>query len=248
MFKKVSDAPRVEPGAEEGGKGPSVNPKKIYDDAANWEASRAIQLEKSEARAWRVAGASVFLTILAIASVIVMLPLKRVDGFLVREDKATGAIEVVGSIDNHSISYDEARDKYWLKEYVLAREGYEWQTLQRDYDLVGMLSSPNIGAAYAKLYEGENSLDQKYGAQVSARVHIVSVVPNGKGTATVRFSRTVKRNDDPSGGSATTTHWIATIGYEYLGTKRMSSSARLSNPFGFQVMSYRVDPEQRSTP
>jgi len=229
------------PGAGPGGDGGKPT-KKIYEDAANWEASRAVQLERSERRAWRVAGASVCVTVLALASIVVMLPLKRVDGFLVREDKTSGAIEIVGSIDNQSITFDEARDQYWLKEYVLARENYDWATLQKDYNLVGLLSNPNVGASYAGLFQGDNALDKKYGAQVQARVHIISVVPNGRGTATVRFTRTVKRVDDPTNGG-TTTNWIATFGYEYLGTKRMSSSARLANPFGFQVTSYRVDPE-----
>ena len=39
------------------------------------------------------------------------------------------------------------------------------------------------------------------------------------------------------------TSWIATIGYEYRKISKMKEDDRLKNPIGFQVLSYRVDPE-----
>ena len=37
--------------------------------------------------------------------------------------------------------------------------------------------------------------------------------------------------------------WVATIAFEYRNPSVIKESQRLVNPFGFQVLSYRVDPE-----
>lgn len=68
------------------------------------------------------------------------------------------------------------------------------------------------------------------------------MVPTGKNTGTVRFIKTTKRMDQ-EGSPGTTTKWVATVAYEYRNTALIKESARLVNPFGFQVLTYRVDPE-----
>jgi type IV secretion system protein VirB8 len=70
---------------------------------------------------------------------------------------------------------------------------------------------------------------------------VLSVVPNGKGIATVRFIKHIKRVNQEGEGEIQ--HWVATISYEYRNPSKMKESLRLQNPFGFQVLSYRVDPE-----
>lgn len=37
-------------------------------------------------------------------------------------------------------------------------------------------------------------------------------------------------------------HWVATINFKYVG-KPTTEAGRLNNPLGFQVISYRADPE-----
>ena len=61
-------------------------------------------------------------------------------------------------------------------------------------------------------------------------------------TAQVRFEKTVIPVNAGSNKERTSQRLIATIGYQYLNTPQQES-ARLVNPLGLQVMSYRVDPE-----
>ena len=84
--------------------------------------------------------------------------------------------------------------------------------------------------------------DPTYGKTVRATVEILSLVPAGKNIGTVRFSKTTKRVDQEN-APGTVTKWVATVAYEYHSTSLIKESARLVNPFGFQVLSYRVDPE-----
>ena len=212
----------------------------IFTDALDWEAARALDLERSARRAWWVAGAAVVLTLLSWLALVLVLPLKQTIPYLLRVDNATGVPDIVTTLAERRVGFDEVMDKYWLKTFVQARETYDWYTLQKDYTTVGLLSSPTVGAEYAKLFEGAEALDKKWGNTIRATVEIVSIVPTVKGTATVRFRKTTKRVADPGPGEGAS--WVATLAYEYRNPSHIKESLRLINPFGFQVLSYRVDP------
>lgn len=221
---------------------PSTDPaQQQFDKALDWEASRIQSIEKSERRAWKVAFTGVGVSVLLTVAIVAMMPLKETVPYVIRVDNATGVPDIVTALDSKGVGYDEVMDKYWLAQYVRARETYDWYTLQKDYNTVGLLSSQQVGASYAALFEGKEALDKTYGTSVRATVEIVSVVPNGRGTGTVRFIKTTKRVDDD--GPGTVTKWVATVAYEYRNPSLISESQRLVNPFGFQVLSYRVDPE-----
>ena len=215
--------------------------KNIHQEALDWEASRIHAIEISERRAWKITFSAVFLLLISWITIVLMMPLKETIPYVVRVDNTTGVPDIVTTMKDKSVGYDDVMDKYWLANYVRARESYDWYTLQKDYDIVGLLSSVNVGSQYAKLFEGENALDKKLGRKYVTTVHILSVVPNGKGIATIRFMKRTKIVDTQNEG--VNENYLATISYEYQNPSRMKESVRLINPFGFQVLSYRVDPE-----
>lgn len=215
--------------------------KTIYEEALDWEASRIYMVENSERRAWLIAFFAVSLSVISWVAIVFMMPLKETIPYVVRVDNVTGVPDIVTTLRDKKITYNDVMDKYWLATYVRSRETYDWYTLQKDYDTVGLLSSPNVGSEYAKLFAGDKALDKTFGNNTSATVEVVSVVPNGKGIATVRFIKHIKQVNQESDGE--TNSWVATIGYEYRNPSVMKESMRLVNPFGFQVVSYRVDPE-----
>jgi type IV secretion system protein VirB8 len=213
----------------------------VFDQAIDWEASRVQTIERSERRAWFVAFAGVAVTVLSWLAIVLMMPLKEMVPYVIRVDSATGVPDIVTALDTKGVGFDEAMDKYWMAQYVRARETYDWYTLQKDYNTVGLLSSSPVGASYAAQFEGKDALDKKFGSVVRATVEIMSIVPNGRGVGTVRFVKTTRRTDDD--GPGTVTKWVATVAYEYRNPSLIRESQRLINPFGFQVLSYRVDPE-----
>lgn len=214
----------------------------LHDAALNWESSRVLMIEKSERRAWTIAMFAVGSAIALVISIALMLPLKESTPYVIRVDDATGIPDIITAMDTKGVQFDEVMDKYWLAQYVRAHETYDWYTLQKDYDTVGLLSSARVGQEYAALFDGKDALDKRYSNSVRVTVEIVSVVPNGKGIGTVRFTKNTKRADDPK-SPGTITKWVATVAYEYRNPSMIRESARLVNPFGFQVLSYRVDPE-----
>jgi len=215
--------------------------QEYFEDANSWEASRLLNLEKSEGRAWKIVYVACSVTFLSWLAIVLMMPLKESIPYVIRVDNTTGVPDIVTTIKDKKVTGDDVMNKYWLAKYVRSRETYDWYTLQEDYDTVGLLSSDDTGKAYAVQFNGNDALDKKYGKATRVTVSIISAVPTSASTGTVRFSKTVKRVDDDGPGA--TTKWIATIGFEYRSSAFIKESQRLINPFGFQVMSYRVDPE-----
>jgi len=236
MFRKSSS--RVEPGAHGG---VEQNP---FDQNLNWEAERIASLGKSERRAWRVAGGACVLTVAAIAAIAGLTPLKEREPYVIRVDNTTGHVDIITALDEKAVSYDEVMDTYWLRKFLVARETYDWYTIQADYDTVGALASPTVARDYASLFEGADALDKRWGRNYRVRVEITSVTPgtNGNGIGTVRFTKHGGRPEDAP-GTGQVTRWIATVGYEYRNPSKMKSGARYTNPLGFTVTSYRIDPE-----
>lgn len=216
-------------------------PRDEYDKALDWEASRILLTERSEKRAWRWAGIAMGLLVLSWVAIVLMMPLKQTVPYVIRVNNATGVPDIVTTMNSKGVAFDDVMDKYWVARYIRTREVYDWYSLQQDYDTVGMLSSPVVGKEYAQQYAGERGLDKVYGATTRRLVEVLSVVPSGNGSATVRFSTKTGPVDGASPPKIE--GWVATVSYAYRNPSVMPESFRLTNPFGFQVMSYRVDPE-----
>lgn len=216
--------------------------KDIHDQNNEWEANKQLDDAKSKKTAWIIAGVAVGIAALEAIGIASILPLKEVVPFVYRTNTETGVPDLITLMQDKKITGEDAGDKYWLAKFVIARETYQWNVLQDDYNLVGLLSSPSVGAAYASLFEGKDSLEKTYGKSVEATVKVISAIPNGNGTGTVRYIKTTKRVDQDN-SQAVVERFVATIGYEYRSISRMKESERLINPFGFQVLSWRADPE-----
>jgi len=79
----------------------------------------------------------------------------------------------------------------------------------------------------------------RYPRTTRVETAIKSVSPLGPQTALVRFET---RRRDQDGQAAPPQPWAAVIGYRF-GDKALSVTDRWLNPLGFEVVSYRRDPE-----
>ena len=214
----------------------------IFKNGLTWETSRLFEVYKSERRAWLVAkifGASFVLVCIALA---LLMPLKTVVPYVIKVDQSTGMSEILKIANKRDIPVNEMMNKYWISQYVLAREGYDWRTLNQEFTKVRELSLPNVFEPYSTQFgTHKDSLEVRLKDDFRVLVKLNSIVINSDYIATVRFVKTVYNNktlkDETSQG------WTATIGFEYFPTYEAKEENRLINPFGFKVTSYRVDPE-----
>ncbi|MBJ7483483.1 virB8 family protein [Brevundimonas sp.] len=215
--------------------------KTYFTEARRWDQDRLATAIRSRRLAWTVAGVASGLAAASVVAVILLTPLKTTEPFVVRVDRSTGAVDVVRGLSSTEgpATYDEAVSKYFLGQYVRAREGYLDPAAEESFALVSILSNGSEQRRWAEAYRGSNpqSPQNLYGSDAEAVVSIRAIGFINEGVANVRFHRTVRMAQQ-----VTESDWIATIAFTYTRAP-MSEPDRLRNPLGFQVTSYRADPE-----
>ena len=220
----------------------AVDKQELYNSALSWETARLDQLYKSEKRAWSIAKAFAACFVLCCISIMLLMPLKTVAPYVIKVNESTGMTEVLSIANKRDIPVNEMMNKYWLSQYVLARETYDWRTLNQEYVKVRELSLPNVFEPYANQFgQQKDSLEMRLKDNYRVLVKLKSIVVNSDSIATIRFEKTVVNNGTAKDES--TQGWTATIGFEYFPTFNVTEERRLVNPFGFKVTSYRIDPE-----
>lgn len=219
-----------------------------YQDARDWTIERMALKERQARLGWSVSALLIVLLLIVSAVAVVIAVKKEAYPFIVELDKSTGTTRVIDLRDPQNIPVDEMMDKYWLNLYTLSHESYDWRTLENDHARVRLMSVPAIFQTYDEQYgaDNKNSIQNKLKDKKKIICDIESVVPNGNGVATVRFT---KRLVDTYTNQEEMRHsWRATIGYEYNPTYSMEESQRLINPLGFTVTSWRTDRILEGTP
>ena len=217
-------------------------PSPSHGQAQDFEAARLDLIAKAERRAWKGAAAAAAVALAEAVAIAAMMPLKTSEPFVVEVDRQTGSSSILTVADGQPVPASEIQDKYWLSQYVLARESYDYRTLENDFIRTRELSTPPVFAPYASQFgDREGSLEKRWGDSKQIRVTLVSVVPNGNGIGTVRFIRT--QRSTATGAVESERRFTASVGYEYRPEFRATEDRRLVNPFGFRVTSYRTDEE-----
>jgi len=211
-----------------------------FDEAKSWNADRVRSAERSRTLAWTAAAGASLVAIAAVGAVAALTPLKTVEPYVVRVDRSTGAVDVVSALKTSSpVSYEEAVTKHFLAQYVRAREGWLAPAAEANFRQVSIMSTPAEQQRWSDAFRPANPQSPQvlYGTAGEALVSIRAISFVSDGVANVRFHRTVR-----VGQTADESDWIATVAFTY--TKApMGEADRLRNPLGFQVVSYRSDPE-----
>lgn len=220
---------------------PSSDLKRYFTEAKRWDQDRLASAVRSRRLAWTVAAVAGGLATAAVLAVVGLTPLKSVEPFVIRVDQATGAVDLARGLSEETgpIRYEEAVSKYFLAQYVRAREGYLDTAAEENFRLVSILSGPTEQRRWADRFRGTNpdSPQNLYGRAAEASVSIRAVGFINPEVANVRYRRTVRRAQQVEESD-----WIATIAFAYTRAP-MTEADRLRNPLGFQVLSYRSDPE-----
>lgn len=214
--------------------------KTYFDEAKSWNADRVRAAERSRRFAWVVAGLAGVVAAVSTGAVAALTPLKTVEPYVVRVDRATGAVDVMTALKTERpVTYDEAVTKHFLAQYVRAREGWLAPAAEANFRQVSIMSVPAEQQRWGDFFSANNPASPQvtYGSGGEAQVVIRAVSFVSEGVASVRFRRLERLAQQ-----VTESDWIATVAFAY--TKApMAEADRLRNPLGFQVTSYRADPE-----
>ncbi|MBE0703367.1 MAG: type IV secretion system protein [Afipia sp.] len=214
-----------------------------YKAGATWEDDTHRSLRRSRTFAWIVSGVSATVAVLSLLTLVLILPLKQFEPYVVEVDKTTGYLEIARALKPGDLSQNEAVTAANLVRYIRARETYDVREIKQNYDLAQLYSTAAASKDLTWLYTPSNpqSLDKIYGRNVSISVKVKSVSLLNRNTASVRFSTTTRRDN-----TSTTDNWVAVVKFRYTSTP-MKNEWRFDNPLGFQVTDYRRDQESAPT-
>ena len=212
-----------------------------YREAGSWADDQQEASRKSRKTAWIVAIVAGTLAVLEAIALIVLLPLKTVIPYTLMVDKTTGYVQELKPLDAQKVSPDSALTQSFLVQYVIAREEYDFSTLQADYRKVQLWSAGGARTDYVAGMQQSNpaSPQNRYPRTTLLEVRVKSVSTLSATSALVRFE-TVRR--DAGGQPQAPEAWVAVVDYSFA-AKAMSTEDRYINPLGFQVSRYRRDPE-----
>ena len=219
------------------------------EEAASWDADRDAQRARAAVAAWRVAAAGWLCAVASSVALALLVPLKRVEPYLIRVDNTTGVVDVVPAYAGHA-ALGEAVTRYFLTHYITVCERFDFAMAESDYEECGAFNSPRLNEAlYAKWNRANPSSPlnvHKDGSAEIVRIESVSFFKRASGAsdlAQVRFARVQRQGDDLPGRA---THWIASVEYRY-GMPPGDPRARSWNPLGFEVLDLGIEPEVLSS-
>lgn len=243
--KKTNNAPAQQDGQQAAAplskKQLNKEASQFIQSAKAFEQSEIERIRKFAKIAWGAAGVCLLVTGLAVGAVAALSPLKVAYPFVLRVDNNTGMTDIVSVMKEREDSYGEVVDKFWLAKYVRDREGYDWYTIQTGYDSAMLMSGAEEQNKLAQLFELPEAPYKILKNNFRVEIEIGSVAFIGNETAQVRFTKRVKPLTEGVSIPAPQ-KYIATIAYEYKSAPQ-DEQDRLINPLGFQVLSYRADPE-----
>jgi type IV secretion system protein VirB8 len=216
-----------------------------FAEAASWDADRFAHARRSARRAWQVAGAGWLCATAASLALILLLPLKRVEPFVVRVDNTTGVVDVVPVYTAHAQA-EQTVTRYFLTHYVTVCERFNFSTAESDYEECGAFHTAQRNQAWYALWNPNNPSSPlnlyKDGTSVRSQVTSVSFFKRANGIGDLAQVRYVKAKRIAGSSTEETTHWIATLQYAYADP---SSDPKIRgwNPLGFKVVDFRPEPE-----
>jgi type IV secretion system protein VirB8 len=124
-----------------------------FADAASWDRDRVAMQARSARIAWWVAGAGWIASLALVAVLVILMPLKKVEPFVIRVDNASGMVDVVPVYVGQT-GMPETVSRYFLTHYVTVCERFNFPTAESDYQECGAFHTPQRNqlwyAAWAK--------------------------------------------------------------------------------------------------
>ncbi|MGH8199425.1 MAG: virB8 family protein [Steroidobacteraceae bacterium] len=214
-------------------------------EAASWDADRMVQERRAAAVAWRAAAVGWLCAVASAVALVLLMPLKRVQPYVIRVDNSTGVVDVVPAYSGH-VSFGEVVSRYFLAHYITVCEQFDYAMAERDYEECGAFNSVRLNQARYTNWSRANPSSplnvHKDGSTETVRIESVSFFRRANGASDLAQVRYALIERQAGGVAGRVTHWIASIEYSY-GKPPDDPRVRSLNPLGFEVTDVGVEPE-----
>ncbi len=229
----------------------SVEPLAAYfREAASWDEDRVAHANLSARRAWAAAGAGWICALVSAAALTLLMPLKRVEPFVVRVDNSSGVVDIVPVYDGKA-GLTQTVTRYFLTHYITVCERFNFATAESDYEECGAFHAAQRNQAWSALWNTNNPASplnvHKDGSTVRVQVESVSFFERASGVGDLAQVRYLTAERQVSAAEARLTHWIATIQYAYTSPSK-DPRVRRWNPLGFKIVDLTAEAEVPAQP
>jgi len=211
-----------------------------YQSGDLWEQEIVKKAKRSRMLAWFVTAIFGGMTLLSLVALVMLVPLKSFEPYIVEVDRNTGYLEVKSGLTRPAnLTEQQAVTQANIVRYIRSREGYDPYAIEQNFGIAALLSTGNAARDLQDLYSAANAKNpaKLYGKAKRVTTEIASVTFPNSSTGIVRFATSEVSDTD-----AITRHWIAVVRYRYTDTPT-TNEWRFENPLGFQVYDYRRDQE-----
>jgi type IV secretion system protein VirB8 len=227
--------------------------KSVSESAKNWYQDKYQQVLVQRNVLMLVALVALVLSLGAVFAVGRLAPLKTVEPLLLQIDDKSGIVRSVEPVERNRYAANEAIDRYFLARYITAREGFNFSILRSNYNLVRIMSTPEVFYQFRRQVDpaNEESLAARLKTTGQRDIRFVSVsylsnppLPGGaveKTPSKIMQARIVATDLLPNAGEVKT-NYVVTVTFEYAKLE-LNAEEMLLNPLGFQVTSYQIQKE-----
>lgn len=193
--------------------------------------------------------AALFCAAAAVFAVMRLTPHKSVEPFVIQIDEKSGIVQRVDPVTRNEFTSNEAIDRYFVAQYIRARETYILSVFKNNYDIVRVMSDRNVFSHYnASVREGNPESP--------------AAILRADGVRTIKFKSIsfIRRSDDAMRQEKVVQarivlldtssrfsvpveyHSIVTVTFRYTNLN-LNEEERFMNPLGFLVTNYAIERE-----
>jgi type IV secretory pathway component VirB8 len=129
--------------------------EQYFSESISWDTDRIAQTARSERRAWQIALAGWICALACALALLALMPLKRVEPFVVRVDNSTGIVDVVPVYAGEA-GLQQTVTRYFLSHYVSTCERFSFATAESDYEECGAFHGAQRNQAWYTLWNPNN--------------------------------------------------------------------------------------------
>lgn len=178
---------------------------------------------------------------------------KTVEPYVIQIDERSGMVQMVDPVSRNEYAASELIDRYFVAQYLNARESYNVSVLRYNYNVVRVMSALDVFGTFRSQVAPGNPTSAaailKNTGQRQVRIRSLAYIQNppppyGKAeTSPAKIMQArIQLRDVGAGGADITENYIVTITFEY--TKlQLNEEERLINPLGFTVTHYQIQQE-----
>jgi type IV secretion system protein VirB8 len=220
------------------GKKKKAGAKGALEEAKNWYADRyqfVVVQRNVLAIVTILALAGLGITTFAVARI---ADSKTFEPYVIEVESKTGITTLVDEQSVKKYVADEMVIRYFVNNYVVAREGYDITRYSYDYNkVVRLFSAPVIYSQfYTQINPDSPTSPLKLGPGTARIVKVKSISFLEKKKVQVRIQ--VEQTGAP--GQGWVQHYIITADFDFFPLE-LSPEDRYINPLGFQIIGYRKD-------